>query len=302
MALNQTACPGEGNGKTLLTMNRVGLTFDSSVTWRRDSTLHTCAFSQCSDTVRLERSVLETENGYRLSLKVRNISGDEILIEAMDLLRIDSAQALDLGVPWSSIQVYTHGRHKNDIPYVIRLDASEASRTAVKSGLRENGTGFEVREEDLRVRSDTMTLLKGEDRCLLLGYSGGDRLFCRTTISLDGSSPALISGCTPNVVLKAGQTLESEELLIRAGEDWHSLTAEWAEEKAERFGVPQNRRPAPAVFCTWYYYGLTISWDDIRENLEQIRKKRIPYDVFQIDEGWEKSSGSGLRTNVSRYR
>ena len=38
----------------------------------------------------------------------------------------------------------------------------------------------------------------------------------------------------------------------------------------------------------WYYYGLTVTYEDVKTNPEIMKKKQIPFDVFQIDEGWEK--------------
>ena len=63
----------------------------------------------------------------------------------------------------------------------------------------------------------------------------------------------------------------------------------FAADKAERYG--SRNAGNPSVFCTWYYYGLTVSYEDVITNLNRMKQLKLPFDVFHIDEGWEKTFG-----------
>jgi alpha-galactosidase len=60
--------------------------------------------------------------------------------------------------------------------------------------------------------------------------------------------------------------------------------------------------PAPAGWCSWYYYYENISKEIIQENLNQINRSsdRLPLELVQIDDGFEAQVGDWLETN-SRF-
>src|SRR5262249_53291646 len=67
----------------------------------------------------------------------------------------------------------------------------------------------------------------------------------------------------------------------------------WASEFARRAGVAEIR-PAPTVWCSWYYYFTAVTEDDIVENLGAIGEQALPVDVVQIDDGWQSEVGDWL--------
>ncbi len=50
----------------------------------------------------------------------------------------------------------------------------------------------------------------------------------------------------------------------------------------------------PVGWSSWYQYFLDLKWEDIEKNLKLSRKKEMPYEVFQIDDGYEKDIGDWL--------
>ena len=48
-------------------------------------------------------------------------------------------------------------------------------------------------------------------------------------------------------------------------------------------------------WCTWYYYYNKISPDDVLKNLEAIRKRELPLDFIQIDDGYQQKVGDWLK-------
>jgi alpha-galactosidase len=51
-------------------------------------------------------------------------------------------------------------------------------------------------------------------------------------------------------------------------------------------------RSSPKKGCTWYYYGDTVSQQDVYTNLQVLKDKGFPIDVVQVDEGWEQRFGN----------
>ncbi|MDK2982111.1 MAG: alpha-galactosidase [Chloroflexota bacterium] len=94
-----------------------------------------------------------------------------------------------------------------------------------------------------------------------------------------------------------------------------SLTTDWAVLMAVDIDAPQPLEaylravasehdlkafpPAPAGWCSWYYYYEDISEPIIRDNLQQIKLKRdtLPLDLVQIDDGFEAQVGDWLEFN-----
>ncbi len=52
----------------------------------------------------------------------------------------------------------------------------------------------------------------------------------------------------------------------------------------------------PAGWCSWYHYFGKLGWPDVRENLEVAAadRKSFPFDVFQVDDGYETEIGDWL--------
>ncbi len=50
-------------------------------------------------------------------------------------------------------------------------------------------------------------------------------------------------------------------------------------------------------WCSWYNYYTAVSESNIMQNLENLSKKKIPLDVFQIDDGWQAAIGDWLEEN-----
>jgi alpha-galactosidase len=59
---------------------------------------------------------------------------------------------------------------------------------------------------------------------------------------------------------------------------------------------PLKSKPAIG-WTSWYYYYTNISEKIIEENLDAFTKNNIPIEIFQIDDGWQKSVGDWLHFN-----
>ena len=60
-----------------------------------------------------------------------------------------------------------------------------------------------------------------------------------------------------------------------------------------------KRQAAPMTgWTSWYRYYTGISMDAVSANLEEFRKREIPIDLFQVDDGWQIAIGDWLKSNA----
>ena len=219
---------------------------------------------------------------------IRNESDVPVFLRAAVLLDTQDLTALGLG--GGPYRVFRSGRHKNDMPGVFQTGCPDQRLADVASVMAEQGGSMEA-GESRRVVSDHLTLIEQDGVCLALEFlTGRDQLF-QTVLTLDrrGRLTRLTAETLFGILLSPGQCVKTETLRVALTRDAEGEIDAFARRKATLYGSRRRRRPA--VFCTWYYYGLTVTYADVKECLRQIRQRRLPYDVFQVDEGWEVTLG-----------
>lgn len=53
-----------------------------------------------------------------------------------------------------------------------------------------------------------------------------------------------------------------------------------------------GKKKALSGWCSWYYYGANISEEKILENTTIVRREKLPFNVIQIDDGWQVCNGT----------
>ena len=99
----------------------------------------------------------------------------------------------------------------------------------------------------------------------------------RVVVSADG--PVRIQHVDGNVA----------DALVSFGDEW-----------AARCGVRAIAAP-PSVWCSWYQYFLDVTPADIEENLAAMDRLDLPFDVVQVDDGWQSGIGD-WDTYSERFR
>ena len=61
----------------------------------------------------------------------------------------------------------------------------------------------------------------------------------------------------------------------------------------------ESRAPIMSGWTSWYRHYSSVTADIVRENLQAFRNLRIPIQVFQIDDGWERAIGDWLELDAS---
>ncbi len=62
-------------------------------------------------------------------------------------------------------------------------------------------------------------------------------------------------------------------------------------------GIPKPEGKPPTGWCSWYYFYTDISEKGVLENLREVKKRKLPIQFFQIDDGYQKTIGDWLVTN-----
>ena len=235
------------------------------------------------------------ERAVRLRLCVLNGTGGDIWLDRMTLLRLQAPGTLFPGVDSRDWIVMRQGRMKNDLPAVCRLGDDGPAFSDAVGRLRESGGAHEPGASAGRIVSDDVTILRsGADvsaASVLLGFmTGFDQLF-ETVVELDGEHRCVGLRCASlyDALLPDGAEAFSEWLRIDLSSDSFAALERYAHDKA--VSGQARVRTALGVFCTWYYYGLSVTERDMMSDMDELSRRKIPFDVFQLDEGWEITLG-----------
>jgi len=295
----------------------VNLTFSSNVSYSVDGTVkkvypvfESPKFTACEDHLdactQLYRDTVSIDGIYycreiafdeknvsalRIRLTVENQTEKSISLDKMTLVELQEVSSLFPETDSLDWVVYRQGRMKNDLPAVCRLGDQGAAFTDAVAKLRETGGMDRTQEAARKIISDDVTILcAGADRkeCVLLGYiTGADQLF-ETVLNLDAEHhcTGITSASVYDAELPAGASAKSEWLRIDCSRDALKALDHFAEDTA-RIGNVKKRATPPSVFCTWYYYGLSVTEEDMMSDMVRLHQRKIPFEVFQLDEGWE---------------
>ena len=243
------------------------------------------------ETIIETRTVIERTGDHFVEYhaEITNNGEQPVFLKKAVLFETSTLEDFAIGMP--PYKVFRSGRHKNDMPGVFESGSEDERLEDVSLTVTESGDDVE-RNENRQVISDHLTLIQGEGgRILAITFLSCRDQLVQTCISLNGDAEisSLHSETLFGIRLDPHQTVSTESIRIAAVYDAEREVNEFAERRALRYGA-RNRRH-PVVFCTWYYYGLTVSYEDVRTCLSIIRARNLPYEVFQVDEGWEVTLG-----------
>lgn len=248
------------------------------------------ATSQSDEQIKLKAMITEAATGeIEITLLITNCSEQEILLKRATLWSADNTEQLQIDK--APFRVYRSGRHKNDMPGTFTLGVKDACMEDVLGAMTESGDKEAATLGTRRIVSDHLTIIKGSGRSLLIEFPGGRKQLFETVLTLDSEFQLqnISADVVFNCILEPGEVVESENVKLVWTRDVEAEVERFAVNKAEKFGSRCGERPA--VFCTWYYYGLTVTYEDVKTNLDIMCKRKLPFDVFQVDEGWEITLG-----------
>ena len=158
--------------------------------------------------------------------------------------------------------------------------------------LKNGKPGAFVPDTSLKLDSDPFLLVDGGgEKAVLIGFVSQDYHMAGVRLQMDGGGSAslehLRAECDFNgVSLPPGGERTSQWTYVIAGDDPGELVEEFAERMASYRGIPDPPDNAYSVFCSWYYWGPWFSERDLHGQLEEMAARRVPFDVFLIDDCW----------------
>jgi alpha-galactosidase len=146
------------------------------------------------------------------------------------------------------------------------------------------------------LRSEWVTVLVDDtNEPALVGFDGGN--LHDGTLRLR-TGPTGVELCCEafmgDAVLAEGERRELHQVLIAHGQSADRLLAAWADVVGSR-GNARVSASHQVGWCSWYHYFHDVTQDDITANLE--RADDWPFDVFQVDDGFQSAIGDWLTTN-----
>lgn len=150
------------------------------------------------------------------------------------------------------------------------------------------------------LRSEWVTVLQAAGSApVLVGFDGGDRH--DGTLRLRNGESGLelwVEAFLGGAVIAPGEERPLHALLVADGAtdgaDASQLLEHWADEVG-RVGRARVTAPYQVGWCSWYHYFHLVSEADLRSNLALAGD--WPFDVFQLDDGFQPAIGDWLTTN-----
>ena len=231
--------------------------------------------------------VAETADAVAIRQKLRNRGVGTIRLDALLPLRCEGPKGLLLaGREAEDWEVLAQKRFKGSLP------------TSLHPGVEATGSQTKQIEIDpfclLRPRS------KAKAPVLLAGYISQLGHCARLLLQFktDAGHTQLDSFTAEcefdGVVLPPGGERTSQWLLLIAGSDPHELIADFADRMGKYHGVRNPPKSAPTVPCSWYFYYRNFGEKEFSQTIEYLRKDRVPFDVFLIDDSWDRTWGNWL--------
>lgn len=242
--------------------------------------------------IKLAKELVSKSSSYEeYKYTLSNTSSEDIFINEVCLFASDSLE--NLGLPKDS-KVFRSGRHKNDMPGVCTLGNMDEAMKDCLSGMTESGdkkSSDGSSGSNSIIVSDHITVIGKTGNYLVISFVTGRNQMVKTEIVVDGNGDfvSLAAKTEFNMVLKAGKTTQTETIRVEKCDNAEEAILRFARNKAGLYGKRNSKHPA--VFCTWYYYGLTVTYDDVTTNLKLMKERNLPFNVFQVDEGWEITLG-----------
>ena len=151
------------------------------------------------------------------------------------------------------------------------------------------------------LRSEWVTVLAGAPGTppLLVGFDGGDRHDGTLRVrDGDDGTEVRAEAFLGDAVLAAGGDRRLHEVEVVEGtagdRDGAALLEGWASRVGAR-GAARVAAPFQVGWCSWYQYFHDVTEDAVRSNLALADD--WPFDVFQVDDGYQAAIGDWLDTN-----
>jgi len=248
--------------------------------------------------LQLRRNISRSGSRVNCVLEITNISDAPVNLPDIAVLDLDLPE---FDVPFTDMRVFKLARQKNDVPGVFMparrdddayLDALfDSSEIAAGFGVEDDGGERDAADIDVIDADPAMVFFVPEP--LFAGFAGQDRHLSTVKLAVDHTAKKIHSFAAvaelDSRVLAPGEVFRCHDFVIEEGVSLQQLLKNHAERIAELYG--SRHLPFSNIYCTWYYYGNDINRQEVLDNLDYISGKNLPFQVYQIDNGWHSGFG-----------
>ncbi|MCU0309882.1 MAG: alpha-galactosidase [Acidimicrobiales bacterium] len=146
------------------------------------------------------------------------------------------------------------------------------------------------------LRSEWVTVLVDDDASpVVLGFTAGTSHDGTFRLRHGAHGPELwCEAFLGDALLGVDERRELHDLVVASGADAEALLAGWARLAGE-VGAARVDAPFQVGWCSWYHYFHDVTEADLDANLALA--DGWPFDVFQLDDGYQSAIGDWLTTN-----
>lgn len=242
--------------------------------------------------VGLSYKASRTESGTRFDWSISNIGDEPVRVRSVRLVFAMHGFA---GAPrmfrhgyqsWSPSDVAVFGQTR---------DPSFAANNAFFQGVHHADPATVTNEFELRSEWVTVIADANPER-VMVGFigSGNHDGTLRLTHGVEGDTELHAEAFLGDVELGPQSTLALDPVVIASGTDELGLLEVWAEAIKQTCDARADA-PYQVGWCSWYHYFDDISEAVLLANLALA--KDYPFDVFQLDDGYQSAIGDWLTTN-----
>jgi alpha-galactosidase len=233
--------------------------------------------------------LLEREPG-RYGWTVANVGGGSVRLRAVELVfRLEVA---------GSVRMFRNGYQSwsacGGAKFGVDADPSRAPGSRALARQVHHADAAATAPGELRSEQVTVLADATNQRVLVGFLAGRDHDGTLRLRERDGAIELVAEAYFGGAELAAGERRRLHDVVVRTGPQHDHLLASWATAVGAESGA-RARAPYQVGWCSWYHYFHDVTERDIRANLALADE--WPFDVFQVDDGYQAAIGDWLVTN-----
>jgi alpha-galactosidase len=247
-----------------------------------------------ADGVGVSYKASPTDIGARFDWSVSNVTDEPVRVRSVRLVFALHGFA---GAPRMFRHGYQSWSESDVATFGVDRDPSFAADHPFFQGAHHADAATVANEYELR--SEWVTLIgDANPERLLVGFigSGNHDGTLRLTHGVEGDTELHAEAFLGDFELAPRSTFVLDPVVLGGSTDELALLEAWADAVKDACGARVDA-PYQVGWCSWYHYFDDITEDAFRANLRIARERGYPFDVFQLDDGYQSAIGDWLRTN-----
>ncbi|MCJ7736385.1 MAG: alpha-galactosidase [Anaerolineae bacterium] len=241
------------------------------------------------------------DGGFDVWLEIANRGAVDFLLDTLDVLAIHSAAGgvLNIGSHVTQWSFYQNGWDSTSPTFARHTVESYYTEPGTPEYHRLHSPHWDAERPNDLV-SEWVTVIASRTpaphaRSVLFGFVTVTDQLSEIRMAIEGGSHAsLIARChLDEVALHPGQSMRSECLWVRFGDDPLELLEMWADRVAGISGARLSSAPLSG-WCPRHCFRGGATAQDVRRNISSLEDYGVPLDVILIDDGYPAAVGDWL--------